>query len=295
VKVAMHNWMRSEPIEITIKRLARYGYDGIEISGEPEQYDIGQVKSLLDENGLECWGSVTLMTAGRDLIARDPHVRKESVKYVTGCIDLVAGLGGQIMCIVPSTVGKIVPEDTPATEWKWGVESLKEVANHAGEKGVRAGIEPLNRFETNFINRHDQALALAAEAGDNLGVVLDSFHINIEEADPMGAIRATGAKLFDFHVADNNRMPPGQGKYDWGEVVKTLRSAGYDGCLTSEFVIPQDRTPCASDLTRMATADESGYDEDMEKFLRDHSTGAIGEDQYSRAVGDAIATLKKFL
>ena len=75
LKVAMHNWMRPEPIEATIKRLGRSGYDGIEISGEPALYDTKQVRSLLEENGLECWGAVTLMVGGRDLLHEDKYVR----------------------------------------------------------------------------------------------------------------------------------------------------------------------------------------------------------------------------
>ncbi len=291
----MHNWMRAEPIETTLERLAKYGYDGIEIAGEPDVYDASHVKELLDKNGLECWGAVTIMVQGRDLIHPDKQGRAESVKYVKGCVDLVADLGGQILCIVPGEVGKVTPTSSPQQEWKWAVEELKEIAAHAGEKGVRPGIEPLNRFETYFINRHDQALALADEVGENMGVVLDAFHINIEEADPLGAIRATGNRLIDFHVADNNRMPAGMGRYNWGEVRRALKDAGYDGYLVSEFVIPADRTPRATDLTRMGTAAESGYDPEMEKFLQDHGTGAIGEEQYSQAVEYTIKTLKRYL
>jgi len=291
----MHNWMRAEPIETTLERLGRYGYDGIEISGEPELYDRGQVKELLDQHGLECWGSVTIMVQGRDLIHPAKQGRRDSVDYVKGCVDLVADLGGKILCIVPGEVGQVTPTANAGEEWTWAVEGLKEIAQRAGERGLRPGIEPLNRFETYFINRHDQALALADAVGDNMGVVLDAFHINIEEKDPMEAIRATGNRLIDFHVADNNRMPAGMGSYDWGEVVRTLREAGYDGYLTSEFVIPADRTPCATELTSMGTAAESGYDEDMEKFLRDHGTGAVGEKQYNDSVEYTRDTLKKYM
>ena len=80
LKVSMHNWMRPEPIETTIKRLGRSGYNGIEISGEPATYDKDEVKRLLDENGVECWGSVTLMTGGRDLVHEDHYVRLASVQ-----------------------------------------------------------------------------------------------------------------------------------------------------------------------------------------------------------------------
>ena len=113
LKVAMHNWMRPEPIETTIRRLARFGYDGIEISGEPALYDAKQVRSLLDEHGLECWGAVTLMTAGRDLLHEDPYVRLGSVQYVKDCLTFVSELDGKILTVVPSTVGKVVPMGSP--------------------------------------------------------------------------------------------------------------------------------------------------------------------------------------
>jgi D-psicose/D-tagatose/L-ribulose 3-epimerase len=146
LKVAMHNWMRPEPIETTIARLARSGYDGIEISGEPAIYDAGHVRSLLDEHGLECWGAVTLMVGGRDLLHEDNYVRIGSIQYVKDTIDLIAALGGKILTVVPSTVGKVVPMGSPEDEWKWAIESLKQCQAHAEEKGVRLGLEPLNRF-----------------------------------------------------------------------------------------------------------------------------------------------------
>ena len=114
MKLSMHNWMRYEPIEVTIKRLARFGFDAIEISGEPARYDRARVRALLDEHGIACSGSVTLMTGGRDLIHEDAYVRYGTVKYMKDCIDLIAALGGEILCIVPSTVGKIVPMAGPA-------------------------------------------------------------------------------------------------------------------------------------------------------------------------------------
>lgn len=295
MKLSMHNWMRAEPIEVTIRRLSRFGYDAIEISGEPARYDTGHVRALLDEHGIACSGSVTLMTGGRDLIHEDAYVRYGTVKYMKDCIDLIAGLGGQILCIVPSTVGKIVPMADPSTEWGWAVEGLREVAYYAGEKGVRPGIEPLNRFETNFINRHDQAVLLAEEVGNNIGVVLDAFHLNIEEVDPVAAITATGKHLIDFHVADNNRYPPGRGAINWGALVGALREIGYDGCLTSEFVMPVDRTPAAAAEQEAEDAGAAGTSVGHEKFLRDHGTGTLSERYYDLLVQQSGEFLKTLL
>jgi D-psicose/D-tagatose/L-ribulose 3-epimerase len=292
MQISMHNWMRSEPLEVTVARLARYGYDAIEISGEPGRYDPRQVRPLLERHGVRCCGSVTLMTDGRDLISPDTEVRESSVQYIKDCLTMVHELGGEFLCVVPSTVGKTMPLADAEAEWRWGVESLQRCAEWAERQGVRIGIEPLNRFETCFINRGDQALALADAVGaPNVGVVLDAFHINIEEADPLGAIRQVGARLVDFHVADNNRKPPGEGAHDWAQIVGTLREAGYDGYLTSEFVLPMDRTP----LGAQQYGDPATIQVSDDKFLRDHASGDISEEYYDRCVERTIAHLRRYL
>jgi D-psicose/D-tagatose/L-ribulose 3-epimerase len=291
LKVAMHNWMRPEPIETTIARLGRSGYNGIEISGEPAVYDADAVKRRLDEHGLECWGAVTLMTGGRDLVHEDHYVRLASVQYVKDCLSLVASMGGSILTVVPSTVGKVVPMASPEEEWKWCVEGLREAQAHAEQVGVRIGVEPLNRFETYFINRADQAVALAKDVGGNCGVTLDIFHMNIEEADWAQAIRDTGDYLVDFHVADNNRMPPGQGAIDWEALVGELVGIGYDDYLTVEFVTAVDRSPL-SQRQEIGDASEAGASQGMEQFLRDHGTGAVPEHYYDRYVQDSIDRLR---
>ena len=213
--LSMHNWMRAEQIGTTIHRLAQCGYDAIEIEGEPEKYDTKEVRNLLKENGIVCFGSVSLMFEGRDLIHADEAVRSGTVNYLKDCITMVKEMEGREMTIVPSQVGKVNAMDTPEQEWAWAVEGLKEAYDHAEKAGVVIGLEPLNRFETNFLNRHDQALLLAEAVGPNCGVALDAFHINIEEANLWQAILNTGKKLVAFHVADNNRMAPGMGDYDW--------------------------------------------------------------------------------
>jgi sugar phosphate isomerase/epimerase len=289
MKVSMHNWMRPEPIQATIERLARLGYDGLEISGEPHAFDAAQVRSLLGENGLECWGAVTLMTGGRDLLHEDPYVRLGSVQYVKDCLSFVAALDGKIVTVVPSTVGKIVPMASPEDEWRWAVEGLQECQAHAEEVGVRIGLEPLNRFETYFLNRCDQALALADAVGGNCGVALDTFHMNIEESDLLEAIRTAGDRLVDFHVADNNRMPPGYGALDWDAIARELHGIGYEGHLTVEFVPALDR---AADI---GDASEAGGGASIEKFLRDHATGAVPEALYERYTEESIGHLRAAL
>jgi D-psicose/D-tagatose/L-ribulose 3-epimerase len=277
--LSMHNWMRAEPLEVTLARLAKYGYESIEISGEPDQYKPDDVRPLLQKYGLRCWGSVTLMLGERNLVAGDEAQRRASVQYTKDCIDLVAALDGTEMTIVPATVGKITPDGTPEQEWEWAVAGMKEIYEHSQPLGVKLAIEPLNRFETYFINRGAQAMALAEAVGDDCGVCLDAFHINIEEQDLYQAIVDCGPRLTDFHAADNNRMPAGMGDYDWAKVVSTLKSVGYDGALTAEFVAPIDRTPANPFPNALETQPVDISDEQM-KFIEDHGSSTLSEEFY---------------
>lgn len=288
--LSMHNWMRAEPIAVTIKRLAKFGYESIEISGEPEQFDTKEVRALLDENGLRCWGSVTLMLEDRNLLAADEQKRADSVQYVKDCITMVKELEGEIMTIVPGTVGKIEPEGTPEEEWTWAVDSMKELYDHGQQEGVRLAIEPLNRFETYFINRGEQALALAEATGPECGIILDTFHMNIEEKEPYQAIRDAGDRLADFHVADTNRMPAGHGRWDWDKTIDTLREIGYDGALTTEFVAPIDRTP-ADPYPEAVETEPVDISPEQKKFIEEHGSSLLSESFYSWLVEENAKAL----
>jgi D-psicose/D-tagatose/L-ribulose 3-epimerase len=301
LKLAMHNWMRAEPVETTIRRLARYEYDGIEISYDSVELAPGApgtaaVRGMLEENGIECVGSISLMFAGRDLIHADPAVRESSVEYLRSCITMIKELRAGTdspgtMSIVPSEVGKVKEMASPEDEWGWAVEGLKAVREHANAEGVRIAIEPLNRFETNFLNRHDQALLLASEVGPDVGVCLDVYHMNQEDPSIPQAFRNAGDRLYDVHVADNNRMACGQGALDWASILGTLKDMGYDGSITVEFVPPLDRTPANPYKNAMAAADDTLTPEQL-KFIEDHGSGVLSEEFYSWLVEESIKTLR---
>lgn len=288
--LSMHNWMRPEPLEMTVRRLARFGYESIEISGEPERYDTQEVRALLKRHGIRCWGSVTLMLGDRNLIGREPAQRAASVQYVKDCVTMVKELDGFEMTVVPGTVGKVAPDATPDEEWGWAVETMREIYDHAESAGVRLAIEPINRFETYFVNRCAQAVALAEATGPNCGVCLDAFHINIEEADPLQSIREAGDRLVDFHVADNNRMACGMGNWDWAELIATLREVGYDDALTVEFVAPIDRTPADPHPGVVEVAPEDATPEELQ-FIRDHGSSVVTEAFYEQLVEKCAQTL----
>jgi sugar phosphate isomerase/epimerase len=272
--------MRAEPLGTTLKRIKEFGYESIEISGEPTQYDIKETRALLKEHRIRCWGAVTLTLGERNLAAKDEGQRARSVHYVKSVITMVSELDGEIITVVPATVGKVVPDATEQEEWKWVVDATRECFDHAKKKGVRIAIEPLNRFETYLFNRCAQALALADAVSPECGVCLDTFHLNIEEADIYEAIRLAGTRLFDFHVADNNRFAAGLGHLDWTKIVGTLKEIGYDGALTNEFVAPVDRTPAAK-YPNMVERNPVDIPPEQLKFIQDHGSSLLTEEFYS--------------
>ena len=153
MQVSMHNWMRAEPVETTIRRLAKYGYDSIEISYDSVELSPGApgtkaVRGMLKDNGITCYGSISLMFAGRDLIHADSAVRASSVEYLKNCITMVSELDGKLMSIVPSEVGKVKAMASPEEEWQWAIDGLKQVHAHAR----------LGRMRVDFLQPFDRPL-----------------------------------------------------------------------------------------------------------------------------------------
>jgi sugar phosphate isomerase/epimerase len=288
--LSTHNWMRAEPLEATLKRISRLGYASIEISGEPTQYETKEVRGLLRTYGIRCWGGVTLTLGKRNLAAKDVKQRADTVQYAKDVLTMIHELEGEIISVVPATVGKILPDASPEEEWQWLVEGCKEIYDFAKPLGIRVGIEPLNRFETYIINRTDQALALADAVAPDCGVCLDVFHMNIEDADIYAAIAQAGKRIVDFHIADNNRMAPGQGAFDWPRIVGALKAAGYEGALTAEFVAPTDRTP-VNPYPNAVDKNPVDIPPEQLKFIQDHGSSVLTEEFYSMLVAKTAETI----
>ncbi len=292
--LAIHNWMRAEPLEATLARIASLGYRYLEIQGTPADYDTKDVRQQLKKQGITCYGSVTLMLGTRNLLAVDEGERAASVQYVKDIITMVKELDGEMVSVVPGTVGQIVPGARPEEEWDWAVASLQECNEFARQAGVRLGIEPINRFETYFINRGEQAYALAEATGPDCGVVLDVFHMNLEEADYFATIRHCADRLVGFHVADNNRMAPGMGHLDWPRIVQAVKDTGFTGPLSVEFAAPVDRTP-ANPYPGNVDTDPQGLTEEARKFLEDHGSSALTEEFYTHLTKKSADTLLPLL
>ncbi len=178
----------------------------------------------------------------RDVSHEDPAVRTAGLDYLKFVIDFAAGIGApNVVGPMYSAVGKarMLPEAEREQQRAWAVESLKEAADYAGERGVRLAVEPLNRFETDLVNTAEQALELVDRIGrDNVGLLLDTFHMNIEEKSIPAAIRLAGDRLFHVHSCENDRGTPGTGHVPWVDVFQALHDIGYQGQLVTESFTP---------------------------------------------------------
>jgi D-psicose/D-tagatose/L-ribulose 3-epimerase len=221
-----------------VKKVREMGFDIIEICIEdPATIDVSRINEALKENDLKA----TICGAfgpDRDASSDDRNIRANAVKYLEACIDAARGLGAPFVAgPMYSAVGKtrLLSPDERAKQWSLAVETLKPVADYAGQRGVQLAIEPLNRFETDFINTVEQGLDLVGRVGaTNVGLLVDTFHMNIEEKDIPAAIRKAGSKVFHFHSCENDRGTPGAGHVEWKEVVSALREINYQGPVVIE-------------------------------------------------------------
>jgi D-psicose/D-tagatose/L-ribulose 3-epimerase len=170
-------------------------------------------------------------------------VRRGGLDYLRTCIDLAAELGSDsVSGPMYSATGKarLLSPAEREQQWAWAVESLGEAADYAGERGVGLAIEPLNRFETDMVNTVEQGVELCERIGrDNVGLLLDTFHMNIEEKDIAEAIRLAGRRIRNFHACENDRGAAGSGHVPWATVLPALRETGYDGLVAVESFTPE--------------------------------------------------------
>ena len=219
-------------------KFKRWGFDSIEIPIEdPSHIDPAHVKRELDKYGLVCGSVCACMGPDRDLRGT-PEQQKTGLAYMMKLIDQMVVLGcPSLIGPVYSAVGRAdaVPPAEYQKQWKAVVKNLKTLCKHAEKNGKRICLEPLNRFETDFINTCDQALKIAKDVGSlALKVHLDTFHMNIEEKNQAAAIRKAGKLLNHFHACGSDRGTPGNDHIDWKPIAAALKSIGYKGDVVIE-------------------------------------------------------------
>ncbi|NOU87016.1 TIM barrel protein [Paenibacillus sp. LMG 31460] len=229
----------NEDLETSLVRLKKYGYDGVELAGEPDKMDLGVVQSLLSKYGLACTSICGIYTLDRDLSSPNVEIRSHAVQYVKACVDMAVQLGASVVIVVPSPVGKSGPDSTYKEEWKLAVSSLQEAGAYAESKNIVLAIEALNRFETYLVNTLSAAKQLAQEVDQSsVRIMADLFHMNIEERSHRSALQNIAPYLAHIHIADNTREAAGLGQTNFEDVFRTLQELGYQGCITMEFMPP---------------------------------------------------------
>ncbi|MFO8058392.1 MAG: sugar phosphate isomerase/epimerase family protein [bacterium] len=229
---------KAGPLEEHFGRLAEIGYDGIELAvRNPGRVDRDKVLSLKERTGLSVSALGTGQAYGDEgLSLTDPEeqVRKATRDRLRDHIDLAYCLGIQVVI-----VGLIRGNSTPGMGRKRCMElvsaALQELGPVAFEHGVWLVVEPINRYETDLVATLEEAGRLIEESGSQgLGLLPDTFHMNIEEADPLGALSKFGGKARHFHVADSNRWAPGHGHLDFAAHLNSLVEGGYGGWVSVE-------------------------------------------------------------
>ena len=242
MRLGINSFLFTSPFTTDSVKLFRtfkkWGFDTVEIPIEaPEHIDPAKVKAAADKAGLAIGSVCACMGPGRDFRGSAAD-QKAAMVYCKALIDQAVVLGcPSLIGPVYSVVGKAdaVEPKQQKKEWALVVKNLKKLAAYAQKKGVQICVEPLNRFETDFLNTCDQGLKLIKDVGSPaLRLHLDTFHMNIEEKNQAVAIKKAGKALAHFHACGSDRGTPGGDHIAWPEIVRALKAVGYKGDVVIE-------------------------------------------------------------
>jgi len=224
-------------------KIASYGYDGVEPAvRDPSLVDHDSLIATVAKHGLEIPAIGTGQAWGEEHLSftdPDPEVRQQAVDRIASHVPLAKAAGAVIIIGLVRGIIQNGVSESQAREWMFS--GFKTCVEIAGSEGVRIVFEPLNRYETPLLNTAKESLELIDRVGaDNLGLLLDTFHMNIEEPSIEESIKTCGDRIFHFHVADSNRWYPGAGHLDFRRILEVLFSTGYSGYVSGEFLAVPD-------------------------------------------------------
>ena len=258
--IGVNPWVWASPVDdealaALVPRIAAFGFDAVELPLEqPGHWDPVRTRDLLATHQLSAAAVCAVTPPGRELVAAPAAVVAETAAYLRTCVDNAAVLGAP--CVggpVYASVGRTW-QLSPAARTNCGQEfreALAPVADYAGERGVSIGVEALNRYETSVVNTVTQALELIDGLPGNVGLMLDTYHMNIEESDPYAVVGLAGPHIKHVQVSGTDRGTPGRDHFDWPRFFSALRATGYDGavCLES-FTALNDTIATAASIWR---------------------------------------------
>ena len=232
-----------------LNKIKNIGYDMAEIGlDDYSAENLSAIKRSLSENNLSC-ALVGIPGAGQSIISEDESIQACGVEFLKKLVDSCVKIGAEILIGPAYSVG-IIPDlinlDKKKKAWDACVKNLKIVGKYAADKGIRIAVEPLNRYETSFINTAADAIKLIQEIDNkSVGVQLDIYHMNIEEKNLSEAIIKTGKLLYHLHVPEHDRGTPGTGHTDWQGVAKALKKISFTGAIVIESCDPKIGSPLA--------------------------------------------------
>jgi D-psicose/D-tagatose/L-ribulose 3-epimerase len=254
-------------------RVKRLGFDLIELPvEEPGRWDPERAAELLAELGLGA-SVCCVMPPGRDLAVDDREVVATTTEYLRHCVAVAATVGSSVVAgPAYAPVGRLwrLSQDERKAVLARVAGGLRPVAEAAGENHIKLAIEPLNRYETSLINTVDQALELL-DAVDHpaCGLLLDTFHMNLEEKHPAAAARAAAGRIAHVHACGTDRGSPGADAFEWPVFLAALRDAGYDGPLCIEsFTAANEAIATAASIWRPLAPSPDALAADGLAFLR---------------------------
>ncbi len=278
MKFGINTWVWTSPLTTDklkdlAPKIADIGFDWIELPLESlDDLNYEVAKSVIKENGLDV-SACAAMGPDRDLIHPEEDIRANGMNYLRGCIDACEVVGAtNLVGPLYSSVGRTW-QQTPAERAKdldLLVDNLSELAAYAADHGVVLCVEPLNRFETSFINLAEQAIEVVDRV-DNPAcqIMLDTFHMNIEEKSIGDAIRAVGPRLKHLHSCENDRGAPGSGNVTWDQVAQALKDINYDGPVVIESFTPEVKSIArAAAIWRQLASSPEALAGDGLKFLK---------------------------
>ena len=243
MQLGVNTWVWSSPLNDEefprlARRVAELGFDMIEVPIEgTADLDYAVAAEILRDLRLDV-SVCAAMGPDRDLIHADQSVRETGLAYLRHCVDAAQTLGAtNVVGPLYSAVGRTwqATEDERARDVDLLVRQLGQLAAYASDRGVVLCVEPLNRFETSFINLAEQAVEVVDRVDSPAcGIMLDTFHMNVEEKSLGDAIRATGSRMKHLHACENDRGAPGSGHVPWDDVAQACRDIGYDGPVVIE-------------------------------------------------------------
>jgi D-psicose/D-tagatose/L-ribulose 3-epimerase len=282
IKFGVSTWLWTSPFttETTtlFPNIKEMGYDVVEIPIEdPGLFDVKKVKAALEANELKATicGS---FGPGRDLTHDDPDYRQAGLTYIESCLRIGQHLGtGFFAGPMYSAVGKarLVSPEKKDREWGRAVANLRMVCKMAEKRGLEIAIEPLNRFESDLVNTAEDVMRLITDINHPAAkVLLDGFHMNIEEPDIEKAIRLAGNKLIHVQVSENYRGTPGTGQTRWDIYYNALKAIHYQGVVSIESFAPGiSELADAVCMWRPAASSQDRFAIDGLRFLKKWARG----------------------